>query len=73
MCGREPNAETEFASTIIRSGTLPDSFTHLLTGPRGPVGSAPRAPCLDPLVPLVSRPAPTFVGFRFSECDQSVV
>lgn len=33
--GREPNTETEFESTNIRSGTLPDSFTHLLTGPLG--------------------------------------
>ena len=31
---RELNTETEFESTIIRSGTLPDSFTHLLTGPQ---------------------------------------
>ena len=30
--GREPNTETELESTIIRSGTLPDSL-HLLTQP----------------------------------------
>ena len=31
--GAEYRDETEFESTSIGSGTLPDSFTHLLTQP----------------------------------------